>query len=91
MGTRTNKTTEERKKSFPAVERRKRTWCVTDLVVRNGKLCEALLWSNLGKFAALCSFIYNVHKGTDTEWLWFIVMGILTAHEAYTRLIDRKQ
>ena len=73
-------------------DRRGRKWCVFDLITdhRSGKLRETLLWSNLGKLAALCAFAYRVRAGTDSEWLWAIVMGVLTAHELASRYLSQR-
>ena len=92
MGTRTNKTTTQRKKSFPTVERRKRLWCFTDLFANKaGKLSEPLFWSNVGKFSALFWFSWKCAHGTDTIELWILVMAVLTAHAAFTKWIERNE
>mgnify|MGYP003387226886 CR=1 FL=1 len=71
------------------VERRKRRWCVMDLVCDpvSGKLKETLVWSNAGKASALGWFSWKCYHGIDTEWLWLIVMTILTAHAAFSQFI----
>lgn len=74
------------------VDRRVRRWCFMDLVTdpHTGKLRETLLWSNLGKAAALAWFSWHCYHGTDTDWLWAIVMGVLTAHELLSRYMTSK-
>ena len=73
-------------------ERRARRWCLTDLVTDpySGKLKETLLWSNLGKLSALSWFSYKCYDGADSEWLWLIVMGVLTCHAAFSQLVSMK-
>lgn len=61
---------------------------VTDPVT--GRLRETLVWSNLGKCAALIAFGWEVYRERDSDWLWFIVMGVLTAHEAVSRWMSAK-
>ena len=79
-------------KSKTFVDRRVRRWCVMDLVTdpHSGKMRETLLWSNLGKATALVCFIYNVYSGTDSEWLWLVVMAVLTCHAAFSQYISTK-
>jgi len=69
-----------------------RRWCVIDLVTdpKSGRLRETLLWSNLGKASALGWFSWKCWQGTDTEWLWLIVMTILTAHAAFSQFVMSK-
>ena len=76
----------------PFVERRGRRWCFTDLITdhKTGKMRETLFWSNIGKAAALGGFAYKVNAGTDTDTLWAIVMGVLTAHEIASRWLSQK-
>ena len=76
----------------PFVEKRGRRWCFTDLVTdhKTGKMRETLFWSNIGKGAALWGFVTKVLEGTDTDMLWFIVMGVLTAHELVSRWLSQK-
>ena len=56
----------------------------------SGRLRETLLWSNLGKASALGWFSYACYKGTDTEVLWLIVMGVLTCHAAFSQFLTQK-
>ena len=74
------------------IDRRSRRWCVVDLVTdhTSGKLRETLVWSNVGKLACLWAFVYRVLHGSDTESLWAIVMGILTAHEIVSRYLSNR-
>jgi hypothetical protein len=74
------------------IDRRKRRWCVMDMVTDpvSGKLRETLVFSVLGKTSALCCFIYEVAQGHDSEWLWLIVMGVLTCHAAFSQFIVSK-
>ena len=72
-------------------DRRAPEWHIRDLFCDNhGKLQETKIWSNVGKAIAAGALVWNVHKGTDTEMLWLVVMGVLTAHEAFTRWINSK-
>ena len=73
-------------------DRRKRRWCLGDLVAdhQTGKLRETLVWSNVGKAIAAWALVHNVLKGTDTESLWLIVLGVLTAHELASRWLAQK-
>ncbi len=66
-----------------------RRWCVMDLVTdpATGKLKETLLWSNLGKFSALVWFWWKCYSDLDQEWLWWIVLVVLTAHAAFSQLV----
>jgi hypothetical protein len=74
------------------VEKRQRRWCFTDLVTdgKTGRLVEAKLWSNVGKASALSWFSWECYAGHDSEWLWLVVMGILTAHEVFVRLLSAR-
>lgn len=76
----------------PKIERRKRLWCVMDLVTDpvSGKLRETLFWSNMGKGSALGWFGWHCYKGTDTDTLWLIVMAVLTCHAAFSQWIISK-
>lgn len=69
-----------------------RLWCLMDLVTdpKTGKLRETLVWSNLGKLAALSWFCVDCYKGTDTEFQWLTVMGVLTCHAAFSQFIMSK-
>lgn len=80
--------TEERRHE----DRRTRAWRFSDLVcdVKSGRLRETLLWSNVGKAIAAWALVYNVVNKSDTEMLWLIVMGILTAHELLSRYLSQK-
>lgn len=73
-------------------DRRARRWCFVDLVTdpQTGQLKETLLWSNAGKFSALVWFSWKCYNGDDTEMLWLIVMGILTAHAVFSQFIMSK-
>ena len=57
---------------------------------QTGKLRESSLFSVLGKTAALTFFSIKCWTNTDTEWLWWIVMVVLTAHELFSRLINMR-
>lgn len=61
---------------------------VTD--ANSGRLRETLVFSVLGKTSALCCFIWEVAQGKDSEWLWLIVMGVLTCHAAFSQFIVSK-
>jgi hypothetical protein len=80
--------TEERRQQ----DRRSRPWKFTDLVcdAKTGRLRETLLWSNVGKAIAAWALVYNVLHQSDTEMLWLIVMGILTAHELLSRYLSQR-
>ena len=71
-------------------DRRKPEWHFRDLVTdhHTGKLRETLLWSNIGKSIAAWALIHNVLKGTDSEWLWLVIMCVLVFHELASRLIS---
>lgn len=73
-------------------DRRLRRWCVMDLVTDpiSGTLKETLLYSNLGKVSALIWFSWKCYNDRDTEMLWLIVMGILTAHAVFSQFIMSK-
>ena len=73
-------------------EKRVRRWCFTDLITDpvTGKLRETLLWSNAGKASALGWFSYKCYHGDDSIELWFIVMVILTAHAAFSQVVNAK-
>lgn len=58
--------------------------------VRGTNLKESTFWSNVGKLLMCAAFYYNVKNHTDTEWLWLCFGGIMTAHEAFTRIVDAK-
>ena len=72
-------------------DRRKPEWHFRDLFTdhRTGKLRETLLWSNVGKAAALFWFSWECYRGTDSEWLWLVVMGALVFHELVSRVINQ--
>jgi len=61
---------------------------VTDPV--SGRLRETLVFSVLGKTSALLWFSYECYLGHDSEWLWLIVMGVLTCHAAFSQFIVSK-
>ena len=73
-------------------DRRKRKWCVMDMVTdaRTGKLRETLVFSVLGKTAALCCFVWEVAEHRDSDWLWAIVMVVLTAHAAFSQVVSAR-
>ena len=75
--------------SSPKPERR---WCFRDLVTDpvSGKLRETLLYSNLGKLAALLWFNWKCWKGTDSVELWLVVMGVLTCHAAFSQFVSSR-
>ena len=76
----------------PKVDRRRRRWCVMDMVTDpvSGRLRETLVFSVLGKTSALCAFVWEVAQGVDSEWLWLIVMGVLTSHAAFSQFVVNK-
>lgn len=55
-----------------------------------GNLSESKLWLHIAKGCMVWAFIYNVLKDSDTEWLWLVFATVLTAHEAFSRLISWK-
>ena len=66
-----------------------RKWCFMDLVCDpvTGKIKETLLWSNLGKLSALVWFSWKCYHDKDSEWMWWCVMLVLTAHAAFSQFV----
>ena len=74
-------------------DRRKRRWCVMDLVTdhQTGKLRETSLWSNVGKLVMTWAFCYVVYKGGSSESLWLAYGSIVVVHEAASRFLNQRQ
>ena len=76
----------------PFVERRKRTFCITDLFTdsRTGRIQESKTFSVLGKTAALFWLCDKSYNGEDSIEFWVLVMVILTAHAMFTTIVSAK-
>ena len=71
---------------------RRYEWHFRDLITdpTTGRLKETLVFSVSGKAAALGWFSYKCYYGDDTEWLWLIVMGVLTMHAAFSQFVTTR-
>lgn len=86
------------KSVLPAVKpeytgQNRRKWpCLLDMVcdARTGKLRETLVFSVLGKVAALYWFSIKCYHDRDSWELWALVMCVLTAHAMFSQVISAK-
>ena len=78
---------------FRGPEKRRRLWCIMDLVTDpiSGRLAETKVWANAGK-ALMCWVVWHeAIQGQLTEplLLWFAVAVL--GHEAVTRFMNMKR
>ena len=79
--------------SWHGMEKRRRRWCLMDLVTDpiSGRLAETKIWSNAGK-ALMCWVMWHeTVEGTITEPLLLWFAAAVLGHEAITRFMNIKR
>lgn len=73
-------------------EKRKRLWCVMDLVTDHvtGKLRESACWSNVGKAGVMGAYIKFVNA-TNFELFTLTIAAVIIGHDVGNRLLNQKQ
>ena len=78
---------------FKGTEKRRRLWCVMDLVTDpiSGRLAETKIWSNAGK-ALMCWVVWHeAIQGQLTEPLLLWFAAAVLGHESLTRFMNMKR
>lgn len=74
-------------------ERRKRRWCVMDLITDSvtGRLLEPKVWSNIGKASLTFALLYETLHGNLTEFLIITYGTVVIGHESLSRYLRQRE
>lgn len=61
-----------------------------DLITDAGtnQVSHTKLWNNIANATATGSFIYEVYKNQDSEWLWLIYLGVVGGSALVSKLLS---